>query len=201
MEQMEVDDSGLEDTSLDEPVFQTIWRDVQKILIKLAYVIVPRPSSKNALRDWDLWGPMIFCFTLALTLSQTAADSQAPLVFSSVFVLVWAGSVVVTLNAMLLGGKISFFQCLCVFGYSIFPLTVASVATLFWGNIIFRLVLALAGTAWATAATFGFLAGLVPARRRPLAMYPVVLFYLILGWMVLMHPPLSFFYNLENPSS
>lgn len=55
-------------------------------------------------------------------------------------------------------------------------------------------------TEFRAQATFGFLAGLVPARRRPLAMYPVVLFYLILGWMVLMHPPLSFFYNLENPS-
>ena len=36
--------------------------------------------------------------------------------FAEVFVIVWLGSMVVTLNTKLLGGHISFFQSVCVLG-------------------------------------------------------------------------------------
>ena len=36
--------------------------------------------------------------------------------FAEVFVIVWLGSLVVTLNTKLLGGHISFFQSVCVLG-------------------------------------------------------------------------------------
>lgn len=35
-------------------------------------------------------------------------------------------------------------------------------------------------------ASIGFFAGVVPNNRKLLAIYPVVLFYLIVGWMVLL---------------
>ena len=46
----------------------------------------------------------------------------------------------VTLNAQLLGGKISFFQSVCVLGYCIFPLNVASVLCFFVSHWLFRVV-------------------------------------------------------------
>jgi len=47
-------------------------------------------------------------------------------VFAGVFVIVWLGSGVVTINAQLLGGNISFLQSVCVLGYCIAPLALAS---------------------------------------------------------------------------
>jgi hypothetical protein len=38
----------------------------------------------------------------------------------------WGGSFVVTVNTKLLGGHISFFQCVCVLGYCVFPIVLAA---------------------------------------------------------------------------
>ena len=38
------------------------------------------------------------------------------------FLIMWGGSFVVTINTKLLGGHISFFQCVCVLGYCVFPI-------------------------------------------------------------------------------
>jgi len=42
---------------------------------------------------------------LATTLSLTAPNDQAALVFAAVFVIVWVGAFFVTINALLLGGN------------------------------------------------------------------------------------------------
>jgi hypothetical protein len=56
----------LELTTLDEPVSETIKRDLRAIGIKLRYVFLPRISeteeTMKELRNWDLWGPV--CFSL-----------------------------------------------------------------------------------------------------------------------------------------
>jgi hypothetical protein len=46
--------------------------------------------------------------------------------FGIVFLLMWGGSFIVTINTKLLGGHISFFQCVCVLGYCIFPIVLAA---------------------------------------------------------------------------
>lgn len=68
---------------------------------------VLHPTAGNAvLRDWDLWGPLLFTITLAILLSLDAPTEQSLPVFTGVFVIVSVGSVVVTLNCKLLGGKV-----------------------------------------------------------------------------------------------
>lgn len=57
------------------------------------------------LRDWDLWGPLIFCLLLSLLLSFTARADQKDAVFSGVFAMIWLGEAVVTLQIKLLGGN------------------------------------------------------------------------------------------------
>lgn len=39
-------------------------------------------------------------------LSQTASNEQKAMVFTTVFVIVWVGSIVITINTLLLGGKV-----------------------------------------------------------------------------------------------
>ena len=81
----------------------------------------------------DLWGPLLVCLLLSSTLSFTAPQSSASLVFAAVFVIVWCGAAMVTVNAQLLGGSISFFQSVCILGYCVFPLTISAMACLFIG--------------------------------------------------------------------
>lgn len=56
------------------------------------------------LRDWDLWGPLVFCLLLSLLLSFNARSDQKSVVFSGVFAMVWIGEAVVTMQIKLLGG-------------------------------------------------------------------------------------------------
>lgn len=78
--------------------------------------------------------------------------------FGVVFLVMWGGAFVVTINTKLLGGKISFFQCVCVLGYCIFPIVLAAILVYFLKEIgvtIFILKLAIAGVAlvWSTMGT------------------------------------------------
>ena len=57
------------------------------------------------LRDWDLWGPLIFCLALSVLLSISARADQKDAVFSGVFAMIWLGEVVVTFQIKLLGGN------------------------------------------------------------------------------------------------
>lgn len=57
------------------------------------------------LRDWDLWGPLIFCLLLSMLLSFNAGAEQKDVVFSGVFAMVWIGEAVVTMQIKLLGGN------------------------------------------------------------------------------------------------
>lgn len=59
------------------------------------------------LRDWDLWGPLIFCLLLSMLLSFNHESKQRDEVFSGVFAMVWIGEAVVTLQIKLLGGNMS----------------------------------------------------------------------------------------------
>ncbi|KAG0692800.1 hypothetical protein DFH29DRAFT_860611, partial [Suillus ampliporus] len=109
--------------TLDEPVTATIARDLFSIYTKLIHVLYPRKSSgREVLRDWDLWGPLLLCLCLGIMLSVNAPASQSLGVFTSVVVIVSLGSLIVTVQAKLLGGRVSFFQGLCVLGYCIAPL-------------------------------------------------------------------------------
>jgi hypothetical protein len=174
--------------TLDEPVADTIKRDLRAIGIKLKHVLVPRVSEEETireLRNWDLWGPLLLCMLLSTILSLTAPSEQASFVFATIFVIVWGGAGVVTLNAQLLGGTVSFFQSVCVLGYCIFPIVLASILCL-WDNHAWRFVVTSISFVWSTRASVVFMSQLVNPNRKGLAAFPVFLFYSVLSWMVFM---------------
>lgn len=184
-------------STLDEPVKETILRDLRAVGNKFIHVLYPKRSSA-LLRDWDLWGPLLLCVTLALLLQGGAADTddQGGPQFAEVFVIVWFGSIIITLNSKLLGGTLSFFQSLCVLGYCILPLTVAMAVCRVVligssGKVGFavRLVVVTASFGWSTFASTAFLADSQPANRKALVVYPVFLFYFVIGWMILTFSP------------
>eukprot|EP00392_Amoebophrya_sp_AT5.2_P008362 g8383.t1 len=174
--------------TLDEPVVDTIKRDLNAIAEKLHYVLLPkaRVDKGAGLRKWDLWGPLFLCLALSTVLALQAHKDQAGRAFALVFILVWAGSGVVTFNTVLLKGKISFFQSVCVLGYCIFPLVLAAIASAIVSYKILKVIFVVVGFVWATGASVGFMSDIVQEDRRALAVYPVWLFYVAIAWMILL---------------
>ncbi|KAI6244698.1 hypothetical protein HI914_07507 [Erysiphe necator] len=139
-------------------------------------------SMSEGLRDWDLWGPLVFCLLLSLFLSFTAASEQKSLVFSGVFAMIWIGEAVVTAQIKLLGGNISFAQSICVIGYTLFPIVIASLLSVFHLPIVARIPIYLILIAWSLAAGVSILGGSgVVKNRVGIAVYPLFVFYLGLG--------------------
>ncbi|GJU51929.1 protein YIPF6 [Tanacetum coccineum] len=90
--------------TLTEPVWDTVKRDVFRIVSNLKLVVFPNPNREDpgkALRDWDLWGPFFFIVFLGLTLSWSASVKKSE-VFAVAFALLATGAVILTLNVLLL---------------------------------------------------------------------------------------------------
>ncbi|KAG7089524.1 hypothetical protein E1B28_011199 [Marasmius oreades] len=173
--------------TLDEPITTTIARDLLSIYSKLIQVVYPRRASgREVLRDWDLWGPLVLCLLLGIMLSVNAPSDQSLSVFSSVVVVCSLGALTVTVQAKLLGGRVSFFQGLCVLGYCIAPLDIAALVSCFVRIIYVRAPVTLLAWAWCIWAAVNFLDGTqIEQQRILMAVYPLLLFYFVLAWMIL----------------
>ncbi|KAL2454232.1 Integral membrane Yip1 family protein [Abeliophyllum distichum] len=152
---------GSPPNTLTEPVWDTVKRDLSRIVSNLKLVVFPNPNREDpgkALRDWDLWGPFFFIVFLGLILSWSASVKKSE-VFAVAFALLAAGAVILTLNVLLLGGHIIFFQSLSLL------VTVA--------------------LAWSSWAAYPFMSTAVDPRRKALALYPVLLMYVSVGFLIM----------------
>ncbi|PKY01500.1 Yip1-domain-containing protein [Aspergillus campestris IBT 28561] len=144
--------------------------------------VVLQGGMSEGLRDWDLWGPLVFCLLLSMFLSMRASSEQTDVVFSGVFCIVWLGEMVVTLQIKLLGGNISFFQSVCIIGYTLFPLVIAALLSAFGLPTIARIPVYLVLVAWSLAAGVSILGGSGVVRNRVgIAVYPLFVFYIAIG--------------------
>lgn len=133
-----------------------------------------------------------YCFSIFSRLSLFAPSSKANTddVFSYSFAIVWGGAAVVTLNAKLLGGKLSFFQSICVLGYCICPLVIISMLlpllNVLGSPLRQFLKLGLIGFAyiWSSYSSLGFFSDINLDKKKALAVYPIYLFYFVLAWLV-----------------
>jgi len=191
--------------TLDEPISDTIWRDVRAVGLKFKHVLYP-VEKKSLLKEWDLWGPLILCTFMATILQnhieeddhthgKIGSGGDGGPEFAEVFVIVWVGALVVTLNTKLLGGHISFFQSVCVLGYCLLPLGMALAIcriVLMAGSqttvlFILRCISVLIGFVWSVYAAMQFLGDCQPPKRKALAAYPMGLFYFVISWLVVSH--------------
>ncbi|PNW80702.1 hypothetical protein CHLRE_07g326400v5 [Chlamydomonas reinhardtii] len=173
--------------TLDESIWKTIWRDIVTIGRNLRSVLIPVNwkfhGQAQALRNWDLWGPLVFMLVLAIVLSLGEANASA--VFAMVFAEVALGAIVLTINVILLGGELVFFQAVCLLGYCLFPLVVAAIICASIANKWIRCLVTLGCLAWASVATIPFIGNAVPRGRKMLAVYPVMLMYVSLAWLAM----------------
>ena len=189
-------------STLDESISKTFKRDVDRIASNAWNVLDAKrvfclfwrkrgeeeedeySTTQNApLRDWDLYGPLLFVllFGVCLATSSSSSSSDAGTIFSVVFATVAFGGVALTLNVKFLGGKIVFLQAMSLIGYCIFPLDASAALCRASSNAVYRLVVVGVGVLWSAAASVPFVSAAVVEERKALAVYPMVLLYVTLG--------------------
>ena len=91
--------------TLNEPICTSLKREFFRIYNKTSYSILPRcfPSKNANLKQWDLWGPLFYTLLLSFFLSNSKNTEEMSKTFVLVFVLMWVGGVVITINTILLG--------------------------------------------------------------------------------------------------
>ncbi|WZY86029.1 hypothetical protein YC2023_032413 [Brassica napus] len=140
--------------TLTEPVWDTVKRDVWRILVN----------------------------NLKLVLLLKSFQSE---VFAVAFALLAAGAVILTLNVLLLGGHIIFFQSLSLLGYCLFPLDVGAVICMLKDNVILKMIVVSSTLARSSSAAYSFMSAAVNPKRKALALYPVFLMYVSVGFLII----------------
>ena len=191
--QININTTGGEESSnlstLDEPIMTTLKRDLYAILTKIKYVAVPKMTERKLeeLYNWDLWGPLIFCFLYSIALSTGDNTNNESSIFVLIFVIFWIGGFVITFNGRFLGAQIGICQMISLLGYAMFPITIGGLLIGFLRitNIWAKFFIVLIGFIWACLASVGFIGGLVQPERKFIAVFPVFLFLLSLSMFAL----------------
>ena len=184
------DNEDISKSTLDEPISTTLKRDLLVIAHKVKFVIIPKMTERKIeeLYNWDLWGPLIFCFIYSIALSTGNNNSETS-IFVLVFVIFWIGGFIITFNEKFLGAQIGMCQILSLLGYGMFPITVSGVIIGFCRitNIYVKLILVLVGLIWSALASIGFFSNLVGVDpdKKLLAVFPVFLFLFSLSMFAL----------------
>ena len=179
-------DTTISKMTLDEPVLTSLKRDLFLIYNKLKHVITPRFSSHKIeeLYNWDLWGPLIFCFLLAISLSNDNNESST---FVLIFSIFWIGGLIITFNGQFLGANIGICQMICLLGYCSFPITLSGIIIGFFDvkkNWI-KCLLVFFTFLWSCLASVGFINALVGRDKELITIIPVILFFATLSLFVL----------------
>ena len=179
-------DTSISKMTLDEPVLTSLKRDLFLIYNKLKHVITPRFSSHKIeeLYNWDLWGPLIFCFLLAISLSNDNNESST---FVLIFSIFWIGGLIITFNGQFLGANIGICQMICLLGYCSFPITLSGIIIGFFGvkRSWIKCFLVFFTFLWSCLASVGFINALVSRDKELITLIPIILFFTTLALFVL----------------
>ncbi|ESW96060.1 hypothetical protein KL918_000007 [Ogataea parapolymorpha] len=206
-------DSNLEESTTTETFNEYSKETIQKIL------------------DWDLWGPLVFVLSFSLiitylqskTLSSGGANSsETSQIFSASFSLIWIVLAVLSLNIQLVSpvsqmtdnGQLtsgviglSFFQCMSILSYTLFPIVLGGLSSIFISWKLLRLVINSVMFLWSILCSWLILAIVNNCRkigtasliygmagessfdhndgekRILLMIYPIVLVFGLLSWL------------------
>jgi hypothetical protein len=176
-------------STLDEPVAMTLKRDLYNILNKIKFVAFPRVTEKKLeeLYDWDLWGPLLFCFLYSIALSTGENKNNENSIFVLIFVIFWVGGLVLTFNGRFLGAEIGLCQMISLLGYGMFPITLGGFIIGFGKikSIAGKFVIMSICFIWSTIVSIGFVKGLVAKGKQFLVVFPVIIFLLSISLFAL----------------
>ncbi|XP_060571927.1 protein YIPF4-like [Ruditapes philippinarum] len=172
---LEEEDMDQEDL---EPLLEELDIDLKDIYYKLRCVLFPLPQlgfNRHIVRENpDFWGPLV----VILLYSLVSLYGQFRVV--SWIITIWiCGSLIIFMLARVLGGEVSYSQCLGVVGYSVLPLVItALILPLFKAFHYVALLLKLLGVLWAAFSAGSLLCVQELQQKRPLLLYPIFLLYI-----------------------
>ncbi|XP_002740526.1 protein YIPF4-like [Saccoglossus kowalevskii] len=143
---MEVEDEDLDD---EVPILEELDIDCSDIYYKLRCALFPCPQlgfKRKTLRENpDFWGPLL----VVILFSLVSVYGQFRVV--SWIITIWIfGSLVIFMLARVLGGEVTYSQCLGVIGYSLLPLLVtATVMPLVHSFYYLAFLIKILGVFWA----------------------------------------------------
>ncbi|KAL5009420.1 hypothetical protein ScPMuIL_015001 [Solemya velum] len=172
----------MEEEDLDEedqaPLLEELDIDLKDIYYKLRCVLFPLPQlgfNRHIVRESpDFWGPLV----VILLYSLVSLYGQFRVV--SWIITIWiCGSLVIFMLARVLGGEVTYSQCLGVIGYSVLPLVIiASILPVFRAFHYVAFLLKLIGVVWAAYSAGTLLCVQELQQKRPLLLYPIFLLYI-----------------------
>ena len=83
------------------------------------------------------------------------------------------------------GGQIIFFQSLSLLGYCLFPLDVGALICMFKDNPIMKVIVVCVTFMWSSWVAYPFMSTAVNPRRKALALYPVLLMYVSVSFLII----------------
>ena len=179
-------DENYIDFSLDEPIIKTIKRDLKLIYYKMLYVLNPFSTPLDKifhLKNWDLWGPLLFITFLSCTLSIRSQEKSK--IIASVFTIFWLGSFLIYFNANLLDAKIKLFPIICLLGYCLFPLNVAAfILALTNFHDIIKLIIVGIMCFWSLFCVEVYIKSICEREQKILIFYPVILMFIFISWFI-----------------
>jgi len=159
------------------PLLEELDIDPKDIYYKLRCVMFPLPQlgfNRHIVRESpDFWGPLI----VILLYAMVSLYGQFRVV--SWILTIWIfGSLLVFLLARVLGGEVTYSQCLGVIGYSVLPLFIIAcvlpvVKSLHYLSMAFKLL----GVVWAAYSAGSLLCVQELQHKKPLLLYPIFLLY------------------------
>lgn len=203
--------------TLDEPIWDTIRRDLSNIVYKLRHVLMPLSDVNvyiNVCKNWDLWGPFIFCTFIAFSVNNSvSSNNYHQSNFSSIFALMWIGNFIISMNYQLLLNAsknstpnqipgvnsnkyypLSIFQLLCLFGYCLaipsIGILIIKITSWFFSHssTMFAyekfLTILIFCFLYPILSAISLLSNNIPRDRYFLVVYPILLFFLLLSFYV-----------------
>lgn len=139
------------------------------------------------LRDWDLWGPLVFGIVITLFIALASSHSQTEEVFGTIYIILFGGATIVGINAQMVGSEGSIFMMISILGYCLAPFVIASVVNYFLRKYIFMLGVSIVcgfSWFWAVKSASVFIAACCRRSRRALALYPIMLYYMFFAFFI-----------------
>jgi hypothetical protein len=77
-------------------------RDLRQVYDKIAITMKGEGDYQRIRQEWDLWGPLMISLSTA-AIGAFATSGSGDEVFTNLFIGMWLGPLVITVNANLLG--------------------------------------------------------------------------------------------------
>jgi len=166
-----------EDDDFQKPLLEELDIDPRDIYYKVRCVLLPLPYFRlkiQLVRDSpDFWGPLFVVLVYALL----SLYGQLHVV-SWILTIWFFGSFIIFFLARVLGGEVSYSQCLGVIGYCLIPLVVvAGVLPVVWRWHYLAVFFKTFGVIWAVYSAGTLLCMEDLRQKRALLLYPIFLLY------------------------